>query len=227
MKTLDVLITSASRLDLLKKTIQSFKKKAMCSLEYRFVLHEDVVIEKESDRVLEWANMSNIFDTVIVTKPAERLGKAIKKLLDEAQSKIIFRLEDDWEFEKEFNIDKMLEIFVDHKINQIMLNKRSNDSLVEVIGKNFKLTLCNEWGMAPALWRLSFIKPKWKSHPTGDGVNLDLKGYDKNTGGVLLRKNEWLIENMGAYWYGGNGETRYIKHLGHGRNMIHRPLDMS
>ena len=213
---MDLLITSSSRVECLQKTMNSFFKYVKYSGDIRIILHEDFVIKKESKKVIEWAENQPFFDKIIQTQPAQRLGKAIESLLNECNDELALKWEDDWEFIKELNLDNVIQIFDDHKdVNQIMFNKKINPGFrqgfdhKEIILNEQSLTLCREWGMAPAIWRLGWIKSKWKCYKNGDSVNLDLMGG-------IPRSEEWCSKNLGAYWYDSPGNGKFVKHLGHG-----------
>jgi hypothetical protein len=213
---MDVLITSSSRLECLQKTIETFQKFIKFSDDLDFILHEDYVIKAESEKVVEWAKKSGIFSKILETKPAKRLGKAIEKLMSVSNNELVLKWKDDWELTREINLDDVAEIMIKCKdVNQIQFNKRENPTLKHgfnhrlVIKNGKELTLCREWGMAPAMWRLSWIKPRWVCHNNGDSVNQELLGK-------VARDENWCEINLGAYWYEKPGLGHFVRHLGYG-----------
>lgn len=213
---MDVLITSSSRVECLEKTMETFIKYVKYSGDFRIILHEDFVIKKDSEDVVRWAEKQGYFSKIIQTQPAQRIGKAIESLMNECTDELALKWEDDWEFTKEVNLDNVIRIFNEHKdVNQIMFNKKMNPAVrqgfnhKEVVMNDQTLTLCREWGMAPAVWRISWIKPRWKCYKNGDAVNKDLMGG-------VFRNEEWCKKNLGAYWYESPGEGKFVNHLGYG-----------
>lgn len=212
---MDLIITSCGRLDCLKRTIKSICKNLKYSKQFKFILHEDVLYKEKSKEVIVWAKDS--MDQVIISDPYVGIGGGIMKLLDAASGEFVLKWEDDWVLEKEVNVDRLLKVFENEKVNQIQLNKRNNPLRTshfnhrEVEINGIKLTLCHEWGMAPSIWRLSYIRKYYtKPFEQGDSVNQNIFGTND-----YKADPEWCQENIGAYWLGAIDESRYVEHIGH------------
>lgn len=109
MERVDILVTSASRPEYLKQTIETLKRHLHYSGNLRWLLHEDVVRNKESLLCVEWA-MENGFDKIKMTYPAERQGQSVLNLMNMSDSKYFVRTEDDWVLKKDINLDNVLQV---------------------------------------------------------------------------------------------------------------------
>jgi hypothetical protein len=194
LEFIDVLISSASRPECMKEAMMSFLKHIKCSYTLRWVLHEDVVLKNESEEVLSWAKYNRIFSKIIITEPAQRLTHAVMMLLQEAKSKYILKLEDDWIFIDNVDIDYMSEVMdKNNDINQVYFNKSMTPG--KIIFKNKMPVIAPEgkgpyeWAMAPGLWRMDFIKPRWREDISAYAVKLDQPVGDYLYGKDLVRPN--------------------------------------
>jgi hypothetical protein len=215
---IDVLINSASRLDCLKPTITSMKAKLKTTKKFRIILHDDVVRKDESAAIEDWAKNSGEIDLFIKTVPAKRLGASFLKCFEYIDSEIFVKWEDDWLFLEEVNLDEIISVMENNlHINQIAFNKYGNESSKHNVNRplysygNIKVTQVNEWVLGPGVWRLSFIKSKWKSTYVDAHYGLGKLGtYDLSLGRDMI----WMKNNVGCYFYGGHGAGPFIQHLG-------------
>jgi hypothetical protein len=215
---IDVFITSASRLDCLKETIDTMKANLITSKKFRIILHDDVVKIKESEAVEDWALNSGEIDMFIKTAPAKRLGSAITKCLPLIETELFLKWEDDWRFLKEVNLDEILGVMQNNlHINQVSFNAWDNEPIKHDIYRpvfgydNIKLTQIQEWIVGVSVTRTSFIKSKWKPK------FFDANDIIQEMGTVDLSKGrdmEWMKNNVGCYFYGGHGDGPYVFHLG-------------
>jgi len=211
----EVLITSASRPDYLKQTLDSFLSMMESKEEFRFILHEDVLNKKRSDQVLRWAEDSKMFYKIIVTEPARRMGIAVYRCFPEIEGELFIRWEDDWLMNYKVDVDIIFNVMKSNlKINQIAFNQSSNEIYKhhfmkpEVIFPKFRAVLLSEWSVGPGVWRKSFITKYW-------GEIEDAHTITNRIGvGSNWDKAEWLVDNLGCYFYGGYGQGNLLKHIG-------------
>jgi hypothetical protein len=216
--SIDVLINSASRLDCLKPTIKSMKEKLITTRKFRIILHDDVVIKKESKEIEDWALNSGEIDVFIKTEPAKRLGASFLKCFEYIQDDLFVKWEDDWLFIEQVNLDDIIDVMKNNShINQISFNTYGNEKSKGDIFRpmyeygNIKITQVSEWVLGPGIWRLPFIKSKWKPNYIDAHFGLGEMGTcDLGKG----RDMKWMKDNVGCYFYGGHGDGPYIKHLG-------------
>ena len=183
------------------------------------ILHEDVLNEEASIKLINWAKKSNLFNEIKADNPPLTQGKSLHWLLSKVNTDYCFNIEDDWEIIQRINLDKLLELMESNKdINQIAFHKRKIMSYrykfkkIEIERNNIKLTTNPHWAFTPAIGRMSFIRQYWQEPPAGENpvwfINPLIKRSKK------MRSAEWMIKNVGAYFLGGIGEGHYVNHLG-------------
>jgi hypothetical protein len=72
MINLDVLIMASSRPQLIPYCLQSFERfveSQQTNIKFRYLLHEDFVFPKESEKVIQWAKKWGKFDVIIEGNP--------------------------------------------------------------------------------------------------------------------------------------------------------------
>jgi len=213
---MDILIASASRPQYLKQTVASIKKHLHYKDGFRWILHEDVVRNSDSLKVVRWAINSG-FDKIKMTFPAERHGNAIKELLNMAQSRYIIRAEDDWILLKDIDLDEPIKVLdADPSINQVSFRSptasTAKDKEVTVAGK--VLTIHSEWNLIFSIWRLSFIKPRWVATTRGELSYHLINDMDAAEFLECAKDNSWLQKNLGSYWWGDGKDVGYVRHIG-------------
>ncbi len=215
MKEIDVLVMSSSRPALIPYTINSFKRfvDSQCHCKLRYLLHEDFVFPESSNDVIKWAVNSGVFDVIEKHNPKIGLGPAMSYMFKKhIRTKYMFYLQDDWEFERTgIDLDRILWIMDRHpEINLILFNKYKNmgsyagfsSVLREFDG--MKLKTYNGWSFIPGIWRMNFIRNKWVTSKEKPEAYLN-SHLDK--------------KNIGIYFYGGDGENRWVRHLGNSFRM--------
>ena len=221
MYDIDLMIFGSSRPRLLEYTYQSFKRLIEIPSQNTVIhkkMHEDYVFGDESVKSIEYAESRGF--NVTVSKPFIGLGNGMKNMiLNKTESKYIFYLQDDWEFERFIDIDRILWTMDKYpKIHCITFNKYRNMKPTEFEDREYdfdgqKMCIYNGWQFLPGIWRTSFIQPLWKLHGTRKERP---EGYWQNILGSHEQRlsHKWLEETVGAYMYGGMGEYRYVRHIG-------------
>lgn len=219
------LITSSSRLELLKRSISSFLDKKD-STEVNLVLHEDFVLPKESDKVIDWAIDSKLFCAIFASEPRTGVGKIIYNMLPYMYNGVFLRLEDDWLFPQPILLGEMLSVFEkNHTVNQINFNQAPNEPTKhdvirpEIVVNGNKLTWCQEWGIGPGLWRNSFLIDKWEYWDDAHSINGKL-GVTTNWMDV-----DWSMQTVGSYFWGGHNFPTMIEHIGGQNPMWYRNME--
>lgn len=240
-KEIDFIITSASRIEMIK-CVKSFMKKVIFSGKFNMYLHEDVVpgMERESKELVKWARESNLFKKIIVTNPRQGRGPALNKLKPYIKTDFIFYTEEDFEFMRYINVDKLIDIMEKYKIiNQIGFSNRywpiipkpgcNGDDSYFYEPREFDditLLVSERWLWFPSIWRKSFIWKYWNfsSHKTNHSLNKKIKGNEWSYGCDC----DWLEEKIGSYLLDGIGENPWINaylyhlcpHKRHDRNFL-------
>jgi hypothetical protein len=217
---IDVIRPSASRPDLLKTTHEEFLKRAIWNGGFRFVLHEDVIEAKKSQRCIEFG-LEQCY-TVQISNPPVGQGESVHSLWKESKTDYIFHLEDDWLFIRDFDLNKAVSLMNNHpEVNQICYHKRPimaekgefKKEQIDFDGQ--PLVLAPHFGLLPGLWRRSFFNDRWKTFPLssnfGGEINMHLKGIGPSG---EFRDHEWMKLHIGAYFWGKHGEDPFVQHLG-------------
>ena len=219
---LDIIRTSASRPELLKESTESLLKYIKFSGILRWIIHEDVLNWSKSSECIEYIKGLDINKVLLIDKPNVGQGMSLTKLLEASTTKYFLNWEDDYRAEREIDLDLVVKILDENNdVNQISFWKRQTMSekpgfkKKEVIKSGRVLTTNPHWAFTPAIWRASFIKPKWKN---GDEIhwhmNRVLKASTNNPNA------DWVIANLGTYHLGPIGENRYSYHIGWGDHSL-------
>ena len=226
MRTIDVLVTSTSRPELLARTIATMQEKLKFKTgQLRWLLHEDV-LDKPKSRILRHnAKYSGLFIDTVISDPRVGLGRSIEIMLPYVKSPIFFRTDDDWEYVREIDLDSLCDIFQNYEqVNQICFNKyailgqKREFKRTSIQYNNTWLTLTRSWNWIPSLWRTQYTKDHYKTRDGISGIDLleDIKlKPDKDI------SIPWLKENIGSYFLGKIGDkAKYIKHIGGGQRTL-------
>lgn len=217
MRKFNILITGSSRPELLKLTVNSFKKFLHTEMDINWMLHEDFVFNEESIKSVKWANDSKIFN-IIEQSNGIGLGKAISKMIKYFDTEYMFYLQDDWELERPVELDRIVWTMENHKkINNVILPKMkipAKMNKIEQLPFNYDgldLALTNGWFLNPGIWRTKIVKDKW----TNLG-SVRFEGNFTNKFGTHEQRSnlKYCEDNLGAYFLGKTGEYRYVRHLG-------------
>lgn len=201
---IDVLMTTSSRFNDFRKTIKSFLENVECKDGYRLLLHEDVRDEAESKRITNWAE--GTFEEILISDPFVGRASGFRKLLDLVNSTYFVYLEQDWEFNKLVNLDKLRDIMARRRnINQIAFSNsryivKPSWSWIEQGGLVF--TISKFWYMSPSLCRKTFTLRRMNFFmPPNCGKTF--------TQSVTAELGKF---KLGVYALGEPGE--YVKHIG-------------
>ena len=130
MKNITVVISSCSRLRLLKKSIQSFKESVISIANLNFVLVEDYVDDPlRRQECRDWIEGNNdIFSKVVYLPTKAGFGKHFQEAVKNVETDYFFRMEDDQIFCRKIFLDPLLEVLrSDNKLVSISL-RRPNDN---------------------------------------------------------------------------------------------------
>jgi len=213
-RSVDVVIFSASRPEYLKEVLPTLFENISFSGNLNFYLHEDVVIPGKSGEVIHLLKYNYPQIKLIKTSPAQRLGFAIHKMLRMIPSPYMLFMEDDFLLIRKINLDEIVNVFEkEPKVNQIIFNKEKTKKEKDGFqyweeNLTIPLVLASCWSLNPAIWRTSFIKPKWIPFE-----------YERRIQTVLnqacaLRSEDWVKHYVGNYFYGKHLEPPFVKHIG-------------
>lgn len=219
---IDIIVTGSSRPSLIPYCIESFKKMLITRKNTRWILHEDFVFPKESEKVIRWAEDSKVFTNIYSHNPAEGLGTALTFLLPRIRSEFAFYLQEDWELERPVDLDQIIWTMQQHSnINVVILNKYTNiGSYAGFPSNEFSysgLRLCgyDGWSFIPGVWRMETFKRYWKHYD----VRPEGKFNNSFRGGSKIKDPNVCAERLGTFFYGCAGDPRYVRHLGNNWRM--------
>ena len=119
---LDIIFSSCARPKLLEESVSSAKQFLKSDKQLRFILVEDLVINKErKEKGLNWIknNKDKFFKINLLEKKAG-FGWHFQEVVKESNSEYFFRMEDDQLFKRNIYLDPLLEIM------------KSNSNLVSI-----------------------------------------------------------------------------------------------
>jgi len=228
-KVIEIMVDSASRPDLLRRTVESMRERIRFSGQLRWLFHEAVLDAKLSIECVEYVTGLNMFDLIEVDPKPRGEGVSITKILKMCESKYFIHWEDDFLAVRDIDLDIPYYIFENTTdVNQIIFNRRDTGPSSgtffkkEVWRVGHMLTTSPHWRYTPAVWRLSWIMHRWIEYPGNLShwqINhqLQQKVPDMNEG--LGKKDaQWVIDNMGTYYIGPIDEKQYVQHIGKGRS---------
>jgi len=196
MQKIDLLIMGSSRPQLLEYTYKSFKKFVHTDKKVRVLFHEDAIYPGDSMESMKFAEDNNF--EVSYHVPNIGLAPAMTKMFQKVETGFIFYLQDDFEFERPVELDRILWVMNKYNdINCITFNKRRNRNDANVLNfSGLKVYKREFWSWNPGVWRMSYVRKKWI--------------------GPVRRKPEakWFKIAGISYIYGEPNEPRYIRHLG-------------
>ena len=216
MEKIDVLVMASSRPDLLKITMDSFRK----YIQYpniRYMIHEDFVYPEISEKSVAYAESAG-FDIIEKSLPKIGVGYAMDKMFKLVESDYVFHMQDDWELQRPVDLYRIIWTMNQHpEINCITFNKYRNMKGYEGFENReftfvggIKGCIYNGWQFLPGVWRMSKVREKWsprKVRPEGNFQNSFGTHNERQV-------HDFLRKNVGSYMYGGMGEYRYVRHIG-------------
>lgn len=225
MSKLEIFVTGSSRPQLWPFFWESVRK--MCIIRDWPVVkvHEDVVFPAQSKKVEQYVKEQPDISNFKMTQPNRGLGKTLTAYFKKPSfdSKYVFYLQEDWEFERPIDIDKIIWVMDQNpKMNCVFFNKIKNSGAIngqkqtEHTFSGERFCLYHAWPFLPGIWRVNFVRQqmikiggRFSPHkPEGSFVNSAFGSNDQ-------RANEkYCIDNMGCWIYGRQGEHRYVRHLG-------------
>lgn len=212
----------SSRPQLLKYCVESLQDKILkfSSSSHRILLHEDFVLEKESRESIKYAKDKDV--RVISHNPKIGVGPAMNSMFkNHIKSEYLLYLQDDWEFERIIEIDRLLWTMNQHQqINCITFSKYRNvkPGTLEELGvneynyKGLLLTLYDGWWFNPGIWRMSKVRKHWRFRDIRPEGYWQQSFFENRDGNIKLK--DWCYNNVGSYFLGGKGDFRYVRHLG-------------
>lgn len=180
------------------------------------IFNEDVIHKGFSDKSVLY--MKNQGFDIYQNDPPIGLGESMKRRILESKSDYIFYLQDDWEFERPIDVDRIIWTMNRNNINCVTFNKYRNMKPTDFVDKEvdfdgMKMCLYNGWQFLPGIWRTRLVKYKFEQHGTRKERP---EGYWQNLFGTHQERlnHEHLESAVRAYMYGGLGEYRYVRHIG-------------
>lgn len=215
------------------------------NIEYHLV--ESVFVKQLSDECIEYAK-NNGFSGIHMIDPQQGYGFAIKWFLDNiVTAPYMINWEDDYKAEVRIPIQTCVWLMEKYPhINQICFNKRSTmdakwarpgggkpDFQWKKKQRYFSgvpLVVKEKWWFGPAIWRVSYIKPKFVGyasrvhHLMNDEVLLPLAGSRLTPEGRIVPTPEQVEEAIGSYIYGKHEDPRMVAHMQDGDSIWNRSL---
>lgn len=189
----------------------------------RWILHEDFLNPKASEEAVAYAKKSGIFDIILTSRPPIGQGLSLGRLMMNVRAPYILCWEDDWELLREIRLEDCLKIMEENPdVHQIAFNKRdtmkdvSGFKKLEIERSGFKLVTSPHWRITPALWRTSFIRPRWIFH---DNRHFNWILNDHLKQGMKELTPEWIVQNLGTYYFGKFDEKQFVRHLGENQSL--------
>ena len=213
---IDICVFGSSRPLLLFYTMKFFKKYMLTEQhKFRYILNEDFVFLEESQKVIKSSKELG-FDLTFSRNPKIGLSYSMDHILKKVvKTPYIIYLQDDWEFERPVELDKIIYIMEKNKnINCVTFNKHKNikglGNKREVDYDGVKLCVSNMWPFLPGIWRMDTIYKNWSVRYNRP------EGFFTNKFGTHEQRcdPDYSMKNMGSYYYGHLGDFRYVRHLG-------------
>lgn len=222
-----IMIDSASRPNLLIPTLTSLWEHIKYTKgNIKWVFHEAILFPEESIKNIDYANRSKMFDKIHTQQNPKGEGCSINTILQMCDTKYFMHWEDDYIALRDVPVNKAVEIMdINQNVNQIVFNRR--DTMPDCSGwvkkvytkAGHAVTTSPHWRITPALWRVDFIRPKWRAVEGGNFhwvINGELQSEFKDC--KEGKTAEWINEKLGTFYLGGIDEKAYCKHTGQGQS---------
>jgi hypothetical protein len=218
-----IMTTSASRPYFLGPMIESLQKHITFPGVIHWLVHEDVIDDARSKECVSIVQSCPWSEILAIDSPPVGQGHSITKNLSQVDTPYVLNWEDDFTMVRDVDLGRLVQFMDDYSdnVNQICFNKRQTMSEKPGFPKkemkfgDITLTTNPHWALIPALWRMSYILPRWVDF--GQGAHWDLNRGLK--GGNKSRDADWVISNTKTYYYGPVGENAYSCHNGAGHSL--------
>ena len=234
--TYDLLVTAVSeRADLFARTVTSFLLATDCPPR-RIIVHEDVKPGSRAGVIAaflaEEIAPKGIETRVIVRDPAAGMGPAIRVLLHENTTPIIFYMPEDFDFVRPVPVAAALTLMQRHEIHHIAFGKRATPAAkhpgqADEWRKEVRhfdgqaLTIAQSWRSQASLWRVAVIRPFFDRLVREDAeperwamVKINRWMNEAMLGDVHGNDHEGRAAHLRTYLWGGIGEPQFIEHTG-------------
>jgi hypothetical protein len=194
-KALTVVLTACDRIDLLKRTLESFAKFNDYPIKM-FYIRDDSGLEDVWMQTFDMIHLMKLPYPWRLMK-LEQMGQArsIDFMMKYVKTPYVFHLEDDWEFDRPGFIEDCFEV-IDDKVAQVRVRHRDDGSATQTVPYNDKADLCTN--------HLFSFNPHLRK--TGLGSLVKFEGRNETELGELVEKSRlktlWLKE--GACRHIGN-----------------------
>ena len=202
-----VVITSASRPELIPMLVKSFKKYVTLPQHSHIIFHEDVISTEQSEQTLDYIRQNDFTDTLLVTDPAQGWAAALSRCFEIVKSNFVFFTSEDYEFERKVNVQDIISVMKsDEYVNQILLRQtpiRKSETNLTDFGR-FSAYQAPKFNFHPGVWRTNYFLKYWNDtdyhyHPENTfNQNNDLSGSYRIDGynhmrhtGYHHRVQEW------------------------------------
>jgi hypothetical protein len=185
--------------------------------KFRFFVHEDTVFFDKSQEVMAWLTDAEWPHVIRQSISPIGLGHAMEAMLPLIESKYMFYLQEDWEFERYVDVDQVVWMMDQHpEINSILFFKYRTPGVIngfpleETSFEGKYCCLYNTWSLLPSVWRTEFVQKRWKTRKERP------EGFFTNSLGSAQQRAspKFCREHLGVYIWGPQGNYRMVRHLG-------------
>lgn len=238
-RVIDVMVWGGSRPDHLRLCIESFRNTLRFSGTLRW-LYQDCnyhpVRARECMKLI--ADLGGFTEARIrAPLPDEpgvmSYGYSITAAFDDlVRAPLMLSLEEDHEALRPMDLDVAWDLFAEHRhVNQLRYNRRKNpgeenegtikviERTLSVSGNPVTVSSSKNWYFQPAIWRMSWIRPRWRGH----FANV----HHRMQSELLPSKRpppEFFVDVLGAITMGGIGEPAFMRHTGTPEHSLHHTL---
>lgn len=155
IKKIDVVFIGVVRPDIIKITLNSFKKKLLNNFQVRLIANIDPSGETEQYSQQDIIDIcKEYFDEVVYRTPDQpSFSKAVEWCWAQVEAEFFFHLEDDWCLKKKIDITQIDNAFSQNDIVGIRLNLTSNSKF-----QTSDFTYSDGLSLNPSFFRASYIK---------------------------------------------------------------------
>lgn len=230
-RVIDVMVWGASRPSLFRRTIESFREHVRFSGQLRYFLEDGLFDQTAAAESAALARGFG-FDGVHV-EAVGSYGWAMTNAMNRwVRAPLMFSLEDDWLCLRDIDLDLCFDAFVENPwLNQLRYNRRKNaasqnegryvfpERTLTIGGREYPCLGSIHWYFNPAVWRMSFIRPRWR------GFKVNVHHALNSPAGILPEgprpTPEWYADKLGVITWGPVREPAFFEHIGGGEHSIH------